>query len=66
MPEEIRLTARLDMSLQNDVGEVARVIDSLEEFGADQGIAAGQTLRFALALDELIKRVFNTSGRGRA
>jgi anti-sigma regulatory factor (Ser/Thr protein kinase) len=66
MPEEIRLTARLDMSLQNDVGEVARVIDSLEEFGADQGIAAGQTLRFALALDELITNVIMHGFAGRS
>ena len=32
------MTGRLDMSLANDVQEVARVIDSLEEFGAANGI----------------------------
>ncbi|WP_395684746.1 ATP-binding protein [Aestuariivirga sp.] len=51
------MTGRLDMSLANDVQEVARVIDSLEEFGAEQGIPPGQALRFGLVLDELITNI---------
>ena len=53
------LTGRLDMSLANDVQEVGRVIDSLEEFGAAQGIAPEQSLRFGLALDELITNIIS-------
>lgn len=60
-----RLTARFDMSLANDVQEVARVIDSLEEFGAANGIPPEQALRFGLALDELITNIvsYGLSGR---
>ena len=60
------MTGRLDMSLQNDIQEVARVIDSLEEFGADRGIASAQTLRFALALDELITNIIMHGFAGRS
>lgn len=49
----------LDMSLVNDIREVGRVIDSLEEFGVRNGIAPQQTLRFALALDELITNIIS-------
>jgi anti-sigma regulatory factor (Ser/Thr protein kinase) len=61
-----RVTGRLDMSLANDVQEVARVIDSLEEFGAANGIPADQSLRFGLALDELITNIisYGLAGRG--
>ena len=60
------MTSRLDMSLANDVQEVARVIDSLEEFGAANGIPPGQSLRFGLALDELITNIisYGLAGRG--
>ena len=63
-----RVTGRLDMSLANDVQEVARVIDSLEEFGAANGIPAEQSLRFGLALDELITNIvsYGLAGRGDA
>lgn len=60
------MTGRLDMSLQNDVQEVARVIDSLEEFGAGRGIAPEQTLRFALALDELVTNIILHGFAGRS
>jgi serine/threonine-protein kinase RsbW len=53
------LAGRLDMSLANDVQEVGRVIDSLEEFGAARGIAPEQCLRFGLALDELITNIIS-------
>ena len=53
------------MSLANDIQEVARVIDSLEEFGAARGIAAEHSLRFALALDELITNVIQHRFAGR-
>jgi serine/threonine-protein kinase RsbW len=53
------LESRLDMSLVNDVREVGRVIDSLEEFGVRNGIAPQQVLRFALALDELITNIIS-------
>ena len=51
------MTGRLDMSLANDVREVARVIDTLEEFGAVEGISPAEALRFGLALDELITNI---------
>ena len=54
------------MSLANDVQEVARVIDTLEEFGAEQGIAPDQALRFGLALDELITNVISYALAGRS
>ncbi|MFO1131406.1 MAG: ATP-binding protein [Hyphomicrobiales bacterium] len=45
------------MALVNDVQEVARVIDRLEEFGAANGIPTEQSLRFGMALDELITNI---------
>ena len=60
------MTGRLDMSLANDVQEVARVIDSLEEFGAAHGIPAEQCLRFGLALDELITNIISYGLAGRS
>ena len=59
------MTGRLDMSLANDIQEVARVIDSLEEFGAENGIPAQQSLRFGLALDEIITNVISYGLAGR-
>lgn len=53
------------MSLANDVQEVARVIDSLEEFGAANGIPPAQSLRFGLALDELITNIVTYGLAGR-
>ena len=54
------------MALANDVQEVARVIDTLEEFGAANGIPAEQSLRFGLALDELVTNIisYGLAGRG--
>lgn len=54
------------MSLVNDVQEVGRVIDSLEEFGARHGIAPEQSLRFALALDELITNIISHGFAGQS
>lgn len=51
------MTGRLDLTLANDVQEVARVIDCLEEFGAANGIPPEQSLRFGLVLDELITNI---------
>jgi serine/threonine-protein kinase RsbW len=53
------LESRLDMSLENDLREVGRVIDSLEEFGERIGVPQQQVLRFALALDELITNIIS-------
>ena len=47
------------MSLENDLREVGRVIDSLEEFGERIGVPQQQVLRFALALDELITNIIS-------
>lgn len=54
------------MSLANDVQEVARVIDSLEEFGAANAIPPEQSLRFGLALDELITNIVSYGLAGRS
>jgi serine/threonine-protein kinase RsbW len=59
------LVSRLDMSLANDVQEVGRVIDTLEEFGAENGIAPAEALRFGLALDELITNIISHGLSGR-
>ena len=59
------MTGRIDMSLANDVQEVARVIDSLEDFGAANGIPADQSLRFGLVLDELITNIISHGLEGR-
>lgn len=59
------MTGRLDMSLANDVQEVGRVIDSLEEFGAANGLPPDKCLRFGLALDELITNVISYGLAGR-
>lgn len=60
------MVSRLDMSIANDVQEVGRVIDSLEEFGAENGIDPSQALRFGLALDELITNVISYGLAGRS
>lgn len=59
------MVSQLNMSLANDVQEVGRVIDTLEEFGAENGIAPDQALRFGLALDELITNVISYGLAGR-
>ena len=59
------MESRLEMSLANDVQEVGRVIDTLEEFGAGRGIAPDQALRFGLALDELITNIISYGLAGR-
>ena len=63
--EGLDLTGRLDMSLANDVEEVGRVIDSLEEFGESHGVPRDQSLRFGLALDELITNIISYGLAGR-
>ena len=60
------MASQLDMSIANDVQEVGRVIDALEEFGTENGIAPGQALRFGLALDELITNVISHGFAGRS
>lgn len=60
------MASRLDMLLANDIQEVARVIDSLEEFGEANGIPAEQSLRFGLALDELITNIISYGLAGRS
>lgn len=60
------MTGRLDMTLVNDVQEVARVIDCLEEFGAANGIPPDQSLRFGLVLDELITNIISYGLEGRS
>lgn len=59
------LVSQLDMSLANDVQEVGRVIDSLEAFGAENGIPPAEALRFGLALDELITNIISHGLAGR-
>ena len=60
------MSARIDMSLTNDVQEVARVIDTLEEFGAENGVPVSQSLRFGLVLDELITNIISYGLAGRS
>ena len=60
------MSARIDMSLASDVQEVARVIDTLEEFGAENGVPPAQSLRFGLALDELITNIISYGLAGRS
>ncbi len=62
------MVSQLDMSLANDVQEVGRVIDALEAFGEENGIAPEEALRFGLALDELITNIIShgLAGRGDA
>lgn len=60
------LEGRLELSLASDIQEVGRVIDALEEFGAGRGIAPDQSLRFGLALDELITNIISYGLAGRS
>ncbi len=60
------MTGRIDMALENDIQEVGRVIDTLEEFGAANGIPAQQSLRFGLVLDELITNIISYGLKGRS
>jgi serine/threonine-protein kinase RsbW len=56
---------QLDMALANDLQEVARVIDRLEVFCAEEEIVPQQGLRFCLALDELITNILTYGLVGR-
>lgn len=58
--------SRLDLALANDLQEVSRVIDCVEGFGAGHGVAPQQSLRFGLALDELITNILSHGLAGRA
>jgi anti-sigma regulatory factor (Ser/Thr protein kinase) len=53
------------MALANDLQEVARVIDRLEVFCAEEDIVPQQGLRFCLALDELITNILSHGLVGR-
>jgi len=57
--------ARLEMALANDLQEVARVIDRVETFCAEEDIVPQQCLRFGLALDELITNILSYGLVGR-
>ena len=59
------MAGQLDMVLANDLQEVARVIDLLEMFCAEEGIVPQQGLRFCLALDELITNILSYGLAGR-
>jgi anti-sigma regulatory factor (Ser/Thr protein kinase) len=56
---------QLEMALANDLQEVARVIDRLELFCAEEDIVPQQGLRFCLALDELITNILSHGLVGR-
>lgn len=47
------------MLLDNDIQEVARVIDRIELFCDEENIMPSQGLRFCLALDELITNILS-------
>lgn len=51
---EAALTPKLDMTLGNDIGAVSAVLDALESFGEENGIAPQNIMRLNLVLDELI------------
>ena len=53
------MTGHLNMVLANDLQEVARVIDRIELFCAEENINPQQGLRFCLALDELITNILS-------
>ena len=59
------MDGQLDMALANDLQEVARVIDRLEVFCAEEEIVPQQGLRFCLALDELITNILTYGLVGR-
>ena len=63
--EGFGVAGKLDMVLENDLQEVARVLDRLELFFADEGIMLQQGLRFCLALDELITNILSYGLAGR-
>jgi serine/threonine-protein kinase RsbW len=51
---EAILSPRLDMTLGNDIASVSTVLDKLEAFAEENGIAPQQIMRLNLILDELI------------
>ena len=53
-PSEATLSPKLDMTLGNDIGSVSTVLDALEAFGDENGVAPQQIMRLNLVLDELI------------
>ena len=59
------MDGQLEMALANDLQEVARVIDRLEVFCAEEDIVPQQGLRFCLALDELITNILSHGLVGR-
>lgn len=48
---------KIQMTLRNDVTEVARVLDALEAFGEEHGLPAKKVFQLNLALDELITNI---------
>ena len=60
------LAGQLDMLLENNLQEVARVIDRIELFCVEESISASQGLRFCLALDEIITNILSYGLAGRA
>jgi anti-sigma regulatory factor (Ser/Thr protein kinase) len=51
------LSDTLELTLRNDISEVARVIDAIEAFGERNDVPARKIFQLNLALDELITNI---------
>lgn len=56
-PMERLLSGKLEMALQNDIAEVARVLDAVEAFGEEQDLPQKKVFQLNLVLDELITNI---------
>jgi len=60
------LSDKIEMTLRNDISEVARVLDAIEAFGEAHDLPAKAIFQLNLALDELITNIVSYAFEGHA
>lgn len=60
------MSDKIEMTLRNDISEVARVLDAIEAFGEVHDLPAKAIFQLNLALDELITNIVSYAFEGHA
>lgn len=60
------MSDKIEMTLRNDISEVARVLDAIEAFGEAHDLPAKTIFQLNLALDELITNIVSYAFEGHA
>lgn len=60
------MSDKIEMTLRNDISEVARVLDAIEAFGEAHDLPAKAIFQLNLALDELITNIVSYAFEGHA